>query len=103
MGTSVHRFRAYDARRISHPVFEGIDKHWLTVAAQDFPTDVSTAANARDPVGLNRRVYRDVKDSLLGNTAEPGTFDLMNKGITILAKKVRLVDKEEGIYEITID
>lgn len=104
MGKSVHRFRASEARRTTHPVFSAVEKHWFTVAARDLPNGISTAANARDPVGLNRRVYRDVKESLKGNsTAVLGTFDLMNKGITILATSVKLVDKEKGLYEITID
>jgi hypothetical protein len=103
MATSSHRVRAVEARRTTHPVFPEIEKYWLTVAARDFPRNVSTAANARDPVGLNRRVYRDVRESLLGATSVPGTFDLMNKGITILATKVRLLDKSTQSYEVIID
>src|SRR5208283_714528 len=103
MGTSVHRLRAYQMRKISHPVFSDIDKYWFTVAAKDFPSGISTAANARDPIGLNRRVYKDVRSSLDGDTAEVGTFDLMNKGITILADSVRMINKEEGLFDLTID
>jgi hypothetical protein len=103
MGKKVHQFRVFEARRTTHPVFKDIEKHWFTVPAVAFPVGISTKVNARDPVGLNRRVYRDVRDSLEGNSAEPGTFDLMNKGITILAERVRLVDKEKNIYEVTID
>ena len=100
---SKHRVRAFAMRKISHPVFSNINKYWLTVAAKDFPAGISTSANARDPVGLNRRVYKDVRGSLDGETAEPGTFDLMNKGITILAKAVRIIDKEDGLFELIID
>jgi hypothetical protein len=89
MGTSVHRIAAYQMRKIAHPVFPDINKYWFTVAAKDLPADISTAANARDPKGLNRRVYQDVRSSLDGDTAEVGTFDLMNKGITILAESVQ--------------
>ncbi len=103
MGKQVHRITAHESRKISHPVFKKIDKYWLTVKAIDFPPGISTAANAREPVGLNRLVYRDVRESLEGTGAEPGTFDLMNKGITILALNVRLVDKENQVYEFTID
>jgi AIPR protein len=103
MGKQVHRIHAFESRKISHPVFKHIDKYWLTVKATDFPSGISAAANAREPVGLNRVVYRDVRESLEGTGAEPGTFDLMNKGITILARSVRLIDKEEQIYEITVD
>jgi hypothetical protein len=103
MGKQVHRITAYESRKISHPVFKKIDKYWLTVKATDFPTGISTAANAREPVGLNRLVYRDVRESLEGTGADPGTFDLMNKGITILALSVKLIDKNEQIFEITVD
>ncbi len=103
MGKSVHRIRAFEMRKISHPVFSDIDKYWLTVAAKDFPAGISTSANARDPVGLNRRVYKDVRSSLDGITATPGSFDLMNKGITILARAVKLIDKAEGLLDIVID
>jgi len=54
-------------------------------------------------VGLNRRVYRDVRASLDAKQSVPGTFDLMNKGITVLAENVRLIDKEDKVVEITID
>jgi hypothetical protein len=103
MGKSVHRIRAHEMRRISHPVFSSIDKYWLTVAAKDFPSGIGTSANARDPIGLNRRVYKDVRSSLDGKTATPGTFDLMNKGITILARAVKMIDKDKRIFEVVID
>jgi hypothetical protein len=103
MGISVHRIRAFEMRKISHPVFPSINKYWLTVAAKDLPAGISTAANARDPVGINRRVYKDVRSSLEGETADVGTFDLMNKGITILANGVKLVNKEEGLFDLFID
>lgn len=104
MGQTVHRILAHEARKISHPVFDGVAKHWMTVPAKNFPSGISTSVNARDPVGLNRRVYRDVKESLLGlSSAGLGSFDLMNKGITILAKEVRLINKLKNEYEIVID
>jgi hypothetical protein len=104
MGKQVHRITAYESRKTSHPVFQQIQKYWLTVKATDFPFGISTAANAREPVGLNRLVYRDIRESLQGKEAvQPGTFDLMNKGITILALSVRLIDKERQVYEIAVD
>jgi hypothetical protein len=105
MGKQVHRITAFDSRKVSHPVFSDIDKYWLTVKAADFPAGISTAANAREPVGLNRLVYRDVRESLEGTGAVPGTFDLMNKGITILATKVEMIEKHKQgqTYEITVD
>jgi AIPR protein len=103
MGKSVHHIRAHQMRRISHPVFPSIEKYWLTVAAKDLPSGISTSVNAHDPVGTNRRVYKDVRSSLDGETATPGSFDLMNKGITILAHAVKLVDKDKGLFELVVD
>ena len=103
MSKSVYRFAAHQVRKVSHPVFPSVEKYWLTMAAKNFPVGVSTSANARDPIGLNRRVYKDVRDSLDGKTSELGSFDLMNKGITILALGVKMVDKETGMFDVTID
>src|SRR5580704_17753351 len=103
MGKQVHRVQAFQSRKVSHPVFDTIEKYWLTVKAIDFPSGISTAANAREPVGLNRLVYRDVRESLEGKDSTPGTFDLMNKGITLLALSVRLIEKERQFYEIVDD
>ena len=75
----------------------------LTVRAIDLPGKITTAANARDPIGLNRHVYRDVRQSLEAEESRLGTFDLMNKGITILAVDVKLVDKEQRLFDITVD
>jgi hypothetical protein len=103
MSTSTHRVRAFQMRKITHPILKEIDKYWLTVAAQDLPAGISTKANARDPRGLNRHVYKEVQSSLEGDTADIGTFDLMNKGITILAESVRMVSKEQGLYDVVVD
>jgi hypothetical protein len=103
MGKKTHRFAVHEARRISHPAHPEIAKYWFTIPARSFPAGISTGANARDPIGLNRRVYRDVMESLKGNSAPVGIFDLMNKGITILADDVRLIDKEKSIYELVVD
>jgi len=98
-----HRIRAYELRKVSHPVLPEVEKYWLSVRALDFPAGISTKANARDPVGLNRRVYKDVRASLEAKQASPGTFDLMNKGITILAESVRLIEKDQKLVEIVVN
>jgi hypothetical protein len=103
MSKKAHRIAAFESRKMSHPFFKKVDKYWLTVKATDFPAGISAAANAREPVGLNRLVYRDVRESLEGTGADPGTFDLMNKGITVLALSVRLVDKDQQVYEVVVD
>lgn len=103
MGISTHRFRAFQMRKITHPILKEIDKYWLTIRAKDLPPNISTKANARDPRGLNRHVYKEVRSSLEGETADIGTFDLMNKGITILAESVRVVNKDQGFFDVAVD
>ena len=71
MAKQAYRIIAFESRKISHPVFKKIDKYWLTVRAAEFPAGISTAANARDPVGLNRAVYKDVRASLEAKEADP--------------------------------
>lgn len=101
MSKTTHVFRVAEARRFKHPVFEKVEKHYFLVRAIDLPPDVRMDANARDPVGLNRQVYRDVRESLMGNDAALGAFDLMNKGITIIADSIRRLDDET--YEVTLN
>jgi len=100
MSRTTHRIRVVEARRVKHPVLPSVEKHYFTVNAKDLPGGIRTDANAREPVGINRQVYRDVRESLLGRAATPGTFDLMNKGITILADEVRRID--DSTYELVV-
>ena len=99
-----HAFRVAQARRFSHSSeSEGsIEKHIFLVRCTDLPDGLSKEANARDFQGrdLNRRVYRDVRDTLIGEIGTPGTFDLLNKGITIIAQKVNRLNEYE--YEVMI-
>jgi AIPR protein len=101
MSVQTHTLRVVAARRITHPVITEIEKHYFLVKASEMPTGIGTKANARDPVSMNRHVYRDVRKSLLGEDSTVGTFDLMNKGIVCLANSVRRID--DTTYEIEID
>lgn len=101
MSATTHKLRVHDVRRIKHPEFPKIEKHFFLVRAKDLPSGIRTDANARDPKGLNRRVYREVQESLMGRDTVPGTFDLMNKGIVCLAERVKRLD--DDLYEITIN
>lgn len=94
MTAKPYLFSVAEARSYNHPVFEGVTKHAFLVQAKHFPSGLPTGANARDPVGMNRRVYRDVTESLRTNEALPGSFDLMNLGITVIADRVEMVDKK---------
>lgn len=98
---ATHSFRVADARRIKHPIHPKIEKHIFLVRAKDLPIGVSDDPNAREAKGLNRRVYRDIKKNLLGQESYIDIFDLMNKGITILAEKV--VRKDDRNYDVIVD
>jgi AIPR protein len=101
MSVETHTLRVVEARRIKHPIFPHIEKHYFLVQASDIPLGIGTKANARGPSGMNRHVYRDVRKSLLGEDSVVGSFDLMNKGIVCLANSVRRID--DNTYELEID
>jgi hypothetical protein len=100
--TTPYLFEVAEARSVRHPVFTGIQKHQFLIQASKLPPQLPTGANARDPVGMNRQVYKDVKESLKGTEAVPGSFDLMNLGITLIADSVELIDKARGLYRVLI-
>jgi len=96
-----YRFEVSEARSVRHPTFPNIVKHTFLVPAHLFPRDVPAGSNLREAVGMNRQVYKDVKASLEGKEALPGTFDLLNLGITIIAEDVKVADKK--LFDVLID
>lgn len=103
MGSTTHRIRVADVRRVKHPVFPEIEKHYMTVRALDVPVGIRKDANARDGEGqdLRKQVYKEVQKSLLAENTMPGIFDLKNKGIVILAESVRKI--ADDLYELQIE
>jgi hypothetical protein len=96
-------FLAPISRRIPDPVFKqqhGIERHLFMVPVKSMPKGVPLDPNARRP-NTNRRVYQRVENSLLDIDAEPGTFHLKNKGITIIAESVE--QKGNDVYDVEID
>jgi len=93
--------RVVEARRVLHPILSNIEKHTFLVRAKDVPEGVSLAPNAREARKFSKRVYQDVKKNLLGEGATPGYFDLMNKGITIIAERVKRID--DKTYELVLE
>jgi hypothetical protein len=102
MGLTTHRIRVAEVRRVKHPVFPEIEKHYMTVRALDLPDGIRKDANARDGEGqdLRKQVYKEVQKSLLAEGSMPGIFDLKNKGIVILAETVRKIS--DDVFEIGI-
>lgn len=101
MAIKPYRFEVSEARSVKHPSLPNIVKHTLLVPAHLFPKDVPSGANLRDPAGMNRQVYKDVKASLEGKEALPGSFDLLNLGITIIAEDLVVIDKRS--FDVLID
>ena len=94
-----YHFKTRIARRLPDPIFEGITRHVMFVAIKDVPADLLRDANVRPP-NIDRRVYREVEESMLDHNSLPGTFHLKHKGVTILADKVESATKDE--YVVTM-
>jgi AIPR protein len=101
MAINPYLFEVAEARSIRHPQFPNIQKHTFLVPAARLPKGLPNGANLREPTGMNRAVYKDVRESLRGREAIPGSFDLLNLGITIIAEDVRALDKR--VFEVMID
>ena len=101
MAIKPYLFEVAEARSIRHPQFPNIQKHTFLVPAARLPKNIPNGANLREPTGMNRAVYKDVRESLRGREALPGSFDLLNLGITIIAEDVRAMDKRT--FEVMID
>ncbi|MCL3881900.1 AIPR family protein [Marivita sp. GX14005] len=95
------RFEVAEARSFKHPHFPNIQKHIFLVPAARLPKEIPQKANLREATGMNRNVYKDVRESLRGNEALPGSFDLLNLGITIIGEDVKALDKR--VFEVLID
>lgn len=101
MAIKSYLFEVAEARSIRHPSFPNIQKHTFLVPASQLPKQIPDKANLREATGMNRQVYKDVRESLRGHEAVPGSFDLLNLGITIIAEDVRAVEKRA--FEVLID
>lgn len=92
--------RVVEARRVQHPILPNIEKHSFLVRAKDMPKGIALKPNAREASKFSKRVYQDVRRNLLGEDTKPGYFDLMNKGITIIADQVKRIDDKN--YELVL-
>ena len=102
MPKQAFEFYAPLSRRIPDPVFKqqyGMERHLFMVPVKRMPKDVPLDPNARRP-DTNRRVYKRVEESLLNKGAEPGTFHLKNKGITLIAESVEQKGNDTYIVEV---
>lgn len=97
------RFTPVFVRRIPDPVFynsHSMERHVMLCAVGSLPEGMSFDPNARQP-NINRAVYKKVQRSLMNEGCEPNTFHLKNKGITIVAKRVKRHTDHD--YEVFFD
>ncbi len=102
MSENTFHFIAPYARRVPDPVFHqshGIERHLLFVPVRAVPKGLSLDPNARVP-NLRRRIYRDIRESLLDRDTTPGTFHLKHKGITLIADSV--AKEGEDKYRVVV-
>lgn len=101
MAVKAYRFEVAEARSFRHPQFPSVQKHVFLVPAATLPKGIPDKANLREATGMNRAVYKDVRESLRGHEALPGSFDLLNLGITIIGEEVHAIDKR--VFDVFID
>ena len=97
--------RAKLARRIPDPILgksDNVEHHVMLANCRDLPRDLPLEANARRP-NTRKHVYRQVRESLLNNQGEPGSFHLKNKGIVIVAERVTLKRGTSDEFIIELD
>ena len=92
--------RAVQARQIPHPNSDitPLNKLSLLMRCEDLPESIPFDPNPREANerSRNKKIYKAVKQSLLGESEYgAGFFDLMNRGIVILAKSVEFLEKDE--------
>jgi hypothetical protein len=105
MTHEVYSLRAKFVRRLPDPLFHksaGIEHHIFLVNCRDLPRNLPLEANARRP-NTRKQVYRQVRESLLNQEGEGGTFHLKNKGIVIVAEQVETKANSGDEFIIHLD
>jgi hypothetical protein len=90
-----HVIRVYEARRVNDPNFPTAVEHVLTVNARDLPQLPLGAANPRAQ-NTNKRVYREVRESLLNRNGTDNSF--LGKNLGIYASAAAVEKKNEHEY-----
>ncbi|MGB3087147.1 MAG: AIPR family protein [Phycisphaerae bacterium] len=91
------------SRRMPDPNFKPeVERTILFCRAVDIPPGIPLDPNPRAQ-NLNRRVYREVKASLLNeDDSPPDTFHLKNKGLTLICDNIEQLD-DKGTFRLTFD
>lgn len=80
-------------RQFPDPTGGNIKRYILLCKASSIPADIPLDPNPRDQK-LNGMVAKQVAESLVGDKTDQPTFHLKNKGITMLADKIKLDDRK---------
>lgn len=86
---SMHSFRAWSTRKSPDPVVKGAYQQTLMVNVLDIPLGLPLTPNPRKP-NIDRKKWREIGRHLMNEEGTPNTFHLKNKGITAIAKNVRV-------------
>jgi len=91
------------SRRMPDPNFKpDLERTILFCRAKDLPKGIPLDPNPRAQ-NLNRRVYREVRQSLLNQDDSPrDTFHLKNKGLTLICDRIEQLD-DKGTFRLTFD
>lgn len=91
--------RRFPAPKGAPSDFASVDTYLMRVRASELPSGIPDDANPREP-NLNRRVYRRVRSSLMGEQGT-GSFHLKHGGIVIIADRVEKVGEDH--YRLWFD
>ena len=89
-----HVFRAKFARRIPDPVYPSAERHVLMCPVEDMPEGLPKDPNPREQ-RTDKGIWKDIERHLLNREGTSNTFHLKNKGITIIASRVKKLADDE--------
>lgn len=99
------QFKSTSVRRIPDPNFKsqyGMETYTFLMRCKDMPEGIGNDPNARQP-NPAKLTYKKVAESLLEQDGDDvGTFHLKNKGITIVADKVRQTNSNDE-FVVTLE
>jgi hypothetical protein len=96
-----YAFKARYARRLPDPTFPNAERHIFLCSVSEVPRNIPKGANPRTQDDIDRGIYKDVRLSLFNEDCTPNSFHLKNKGITIIADKVKKSEDNDDLLYLT--
>ena len=90
----------HSVRRMPDPLFADAQRYVFVMRADEVPRDLPLDPNPRAQK-IDRRVYRDVYDSLMNEGCTQNTFHLKNQGLTLLASDVKKIRSHPDAFRIS--